>query len=177
MHQFALALFTFCSTTALTSYSNPIIMHSFALALFTFCSTTALTSYSNPIIMHPFALATLALCLLIARTPHSRYMVNATIEISIAAAAMAASSGSSSIPVYPFAWECYHNGTTRLSHTDLEIDVVAPYNAGADGLVVWGYTGGNDGISCQGGSQMTNYFDYVKTETGPMIKVRGGLDG
>jgi hypothetical protein len=43
IHQFALALFTFCSTTALTSYSSPIIMHSFALALFTFCSTTALT--------------------------------------------------------------------------------------------------------------------------------------
>ena len=38
-------------------------------------------------------------------------------------------------------------------------------NAGADGLVVWGYTGGDFGI--QSGLNKT-YSDYIKSTTGPM---------
>ena len=38
-------------------------------------------------------------------------------------------------------------------------------NAGADGLVIWGYTGGDFGI--QSGLNKT-YSDYIKSTTGPM---------
>ena len=103
-----------------------------------------------------------------------QYRVNATTEIGVAAAVMVAGGkGKKRIPVYPFAWECYHNGSTLLTHEDAVIDMLSPYNAGADGLVVWGYTGGNDGITAQGGPQMQHYFDYIKTSTGPLLSAFG----
>ena len=56
-----------------------------------------------------------------------------------------------------------------LTEIDLSIDLTGPYNAGGDGVVIWGYTGDNDGISVQGGPQLQRYLDYVKTETGPLV--------
>lgn len=128
-----------------------------------------------------------------------QFRVNATTEIGVAAAVMVAGGkGKKRIPVYPFAWECCecsivlaapasasrvrltcvgrgadHNGSTLLTHEDAVIDMLSPYNAGADGLVVWGYTGGNDGITAQGGPQMQHYFDYIKTSTGPLLSAFG----
>ena len=75
--------------------------------------------------------------------------------------------------VAPRWWGVDHNGSTLLTHDDAVIDMLSPYNAGADGLVVWGYTGGNDGISAQGGPQMRNYFDYIKTSTGSLLSAFG----
>ena len=66
-----------------------------------------------------------------------------------------------------------HNGSTLLTHEDAVIDMLSPYNAGADGLVVWGYTGGNDGITAQGGPNMQRYFDYIKSSTGPLLSAFG----
>jgi hypothetical protein len=31
--------------------------------------------------------------------------------------------------VYPFAWEAYHNGSTLLTHPDLQIEITEPHNA------------------------------------------------
>lgn len=31
--------------------------------------------------------------------------------------------------VYPFAWEAYHNGSALLTHQDLKIEIIEPYNA------------------------------------------------
>ena len=64
--------------------------------------------------------------------------MNQTVGVSVLAAEAAAGGSKRRIPVYPFAWECYHNGSTLLSPTDLKIDMINPYNSGADGLVVWG---------------------------------------
>ena len=50
------------------------------------------------------------------------------------------------------------------------VDITAPYAAGADGVIIWGYTGGNDGITAQGGPQLQQYLNYVKTETGPLVE-------
>ena len=67
-------------------------------------------------------------------------VVESTVALSInmaeeAAAATASTAGKRRIPVYPFGWECYHNGSTLLTRTDATTDFIAPYNAGADGLV------------------------------------------
>ena len=48
-------------------------------------------------------------------------------------------------PVYPFASEWYCDsvscGVTRLKPEDLALDITAPYNLGADGVVIWGSLG------------------------------------
>eukprot|EP01052_Picozoa_sp_SAG31_P046334 SAG31_NODE_8818_length_1382_cov_1.386594_1_plen_369_part_00 len=55
-----------------------------------------------------------------------------------ASARLAAGGGQRRVPVFPFAWECYHNGSTLLSYDDLQSEIIGPYEAGADGVVVWG---------------------------------------
>ena len=47
--------------------------------------------------------------------------VNASIRL--------AAGGGPRVPVYPFAWQCYHNGTTLLSYDDLQSELIEPYNA------------------------------------------------
>ena len=64
--------------------------------------------------------------------------INQTVAVAVLAAEAAAAGETKRIPVYPFAWECYHNGSTLLTPADLEIEMTKPYNAGADGLVIWG---------------------------------------
>ena len=44
------------------------------------------------------------------------------------------------------------------------------YNAGADGVVVWGFTGDDDGTNAQGGPHLAKYLDYVNSETGPLVR-------
>jgi hypothetical protein len=60
-----------------------------------------------------------------------RHNMNATIAMSIVAAkaAAAANKQAKRIPVYAYAWECYHNGTTLLTPEDLQIDMLEPYLA------------------------------------------------
>ena len=60
--------------------------------------------------------------------PVRQFRVNATVEIAKSAAEMvaAADPNAKRLPVYPFAWECYHNGTTLLTHEDAVIDLISP---------------------------------------------------
>ena len=44
------------------------------------------------------------------------------------------------------------------------IELLSPYNAGADGLVVWGAT-----VGAQGGPNWMTYVDYIRSSTGPLI--------
>ena len=81
-------------------------------------------------------------------------------------------------PVYPFGWECYHNGSTLLTREDAVVDFLLPYNAGADGLVIWGDAGGDcnsPGLSCMcdpahNGPTKPTYFENVKHQTGPLVQ-------
>ena len=74
--------------------------------------------------------------------------VSSTVQI---ARQVAAQTGKSPPPVYPFAWECYRNATTLLTLEHLEVELLSPYNAGADGVVVWGYLG-----QCVGNQETTS---------------------
>ena len=114
--------------------------------------------------------------------------VNASIRL--------AAGGGPRVPVYPFAWQCYHNGTTLLSYDDLQSELIEPYNAGADGVVVWGcepppdlFLGACSLSECvchadtagkvEGGglyspkpdkySSWRPYLHYVANETGPLV--------
>ena len=60
------------------------------------------------------------------------------VAAAVNASARLADAGGPRVPVYPFAWQCYHNGSTLLSYDDLQSEIIEPYNAGADGVVVWG---------------------------------------
>jgi hypothetical protein len=65
-----------------------------------------------------------------------------------------------------------HNGSTLLSRPDAITDFIAPYNAGADGLVIWGDAGGNPkALSCMcdpqhNGPTNPSYFENIKQQTG-----------
>ena len=56
--------------------------------------------------------------------------MKATVAMSIEASKLAAAANKvkakGRIPVFPFAWECYHNGSTFLTPEDLKIDMVDP---------------------------------------------------
>jgi hypothetical protein len=92
-----------------------------------------------------------------------RSRVNATVHIGVAAAKMVARTGAQTLLVFPFAWECYSNGSALLTSTDLAIELLSPYNAGASGIVVWGFTG--DSSRTHG----PTYYDYIRTSTGPLV--------
>lgn len=55
--------------------------------------------------------------------------MKSTVSMGIVAAKLAAAAtrAKERIPVYPFAWECYHNGSTFLTPIDLKIDMIEPY--------------------------------------------------
>ena len=78
----------------------------------------------------------------ISQAPASAEQRRATVLSHVAAevnaSARLADAGGPRVPVYPFAWQCYHNGSTLLSYDDLQSEIIEPYNAGADGVVVWG---------------------------------------
>ena len=65
-----------------------------------------------------------------------------------------------------------HNGSTLLTRADATTDFISPYNAGADGLVIWGDAGGNpESLSCMcdpqhNGPTDPSYFDNIKQQTG-----------
>lgn len=101
------------------------------------------------------------------------HRLNATVEVAIAAAEMvreAEGGAARRMPVYPFAWECYEqhealNGSKPfLTHFDATMELISPYNEGADGLVVWGAT-----VEAQGGANWDTYVDYIRNSTGPLI--------
>ena len=92
-------------------------------------------------------------------------------------AKQAVGSGKPRRPVYPFGWECYHNGSTLITREDAIIDFLTPYNEGADGLVIWGDAGGGcaTGLSCMcdpqhGGPTNPTYFENIKQQTGPLLQ-------
>ena len=107
-------------------------------------------------------------------------LVQETVELSVAMAAEAAAGGSAGQirkQVYPFAWECWHNGSTLLDREDAITDLLTPYNHGADGLVIWGDAGSgcHKGLSCMcdpdhGGPTNPTYFENIQQQTGPLIK-------
>jgi hypothetical protein len=109
--------------------------------------------------------------------------LNDTVEVAVAAAKMvseAEGGGGANMrrekkkggrmPVYPFAWECYEhhealNDTKPfLTHVDAAMELLSPYNAGADGLIIWGAT-----VQAQGGASWGTYVDYIRSSTGPLI--------
>ena len=104
-----------------------------------------------------------------------QHRIRSTVELSVATAELVAGGkGRPRLPVYPFAWEAYHNGSTLLTHADAIIDFLSPFNSGADGLVIWGSTRTSDRTGkavfpAQGGPNTQTYFDYVRTSTGPLI--------
>ena len=104
-----------------------------------------------------------------------RQRVSAIVGLSVATAEMVAGGkGRPRLPVYPFAWESYHNGSQLLTADDATIELLSPYNAGADGLIVWGSTRNNRRTGkaifpAQGGANMQRYFDFVRTVTGPLV--------
>ena len=55
--------------------------------------------------------------------------MKSTVSMGIEAAKLAAAANKvkARIPVFPFAWECYHNGSTFLTPEDLKIDMIDPY--------------------------------------------------
>ena len=100
--------------------------------------------------------------------------VNQTVEVAVAVAEMvrvAAGGAARRMPVYPFAWECYGHHTARndsspfLTRADAVVELLSPYNAGADGLIVWGAT-----IEAQGGNNWETYVNYIRSSTGPLIE-------
>ena len=100
-------------------------------------------------------------------------LLNDTVEIAIAAAEMvreAEGGVARRMPVYPFAWECYghhqalNDSRPFLTNTDAVMELLSPYNVGADGLVVWGAT-----VEAQGGANWETYVDYIFGSTGPLI--------
>ena len=101
--------------------------------------------------------------------PERRYQVTAAVEISKAASRLVQPAP----PVYPFAWECSSqgNGAALLSLADLRTELLLPYqNAGSDGLVVWGYSGGAEGgPTASSGSQRAAYYRHLRDVTGPML--------
>ena len=70
-----------------------------------------------------------------------------------------------------------HNGSTLLTRADAVTDFIAPYDAGADGLVIWGDAGGNPkSLSCMcdpqhNGPSKPSYFDNIKQQTGALQTV------
>eukprot|EP00035_Acanthoeca_spectabilis_P001287 m.79000 g.79000 ORF g.79000 m.79000 type:complete len:436 (-) comp10769_c0_seq1:129-1436(-) len=94
--------------------------------------------------------------------------VNTTVGVAVEVAAMMAEAGQRPIPVYPFAWECYHNASTLLTPKDLATDLTQPYFAGADGVIIWGWTGFKP--QGGGGANISTYIGHVKTVTGPLVK-------
>jgi hypothetical protein len=105
--------------------------------------------------------------------PVRKHRLTQTVEVAVAVAEMVrATEGTARrMPVYPFAWECYEHHTANndsspfLTHTDAVIELLSPYDAGADGLIVWGAT-----IEAQGGAHWSTYVDYIKSSTGPLIQ-------
>ena len=63
-----------------------------------------------------------------------------------------------------------------LTRTDAISDFIAPYNLGADGLVIWGDAGGNPkALSCMcdpqhNGPSNPTYFENIKQQTGPLVQ-------
>jgi hypothetical protein len=63
--------------------------------------------------------------------------------------------------VLPFAWQRYPSGgKALLDEADLVSELLAPYNHGADGLVLWGDD--PEGAAA--------YWDYVANVSGPMLR-------
>ena len=94
-----------------------------------------------------------------------QFRVNATVELGLAAAQMV---NGTRRPVYPFGWEMYQNGGVGaglLDPVDLTTDLLAPYNAGADGLIVWGAT-----EFFTKDPTLLQYFKYIKQRTGPLLR-------
>ena len=103
-----------------------------------------------------------------------RHRVSSIVSLGAATAKLVANAGRRRLPVYPFAWESYHNGSTLLTRDDAITELLSPYNSGADGLVIWGSTRthGSTGLPifpAQGGANTSRYFEYVEKTTGPLI--------
>ena len=101
--------------------------------------------------------------------------LNTTVAVAVAAAEMVCEAEGAAdnrrMPVYPFAWECYEHYFARndsrrafLRHTDAVMELLSPYNAGANGLVIWGAT-----VEAQGGENWDAYTHYIRSSTGPLV--------
>eukprot|EP00040_Diaphanoeca_grandis_P022370 m.120001 g.120001 ORF g.120001 m.120001 type:complete len:390 (-) comp28780_c0_seq1:257-1426(-) len=95
-------------------------------------------------------------------------MIGSAVSAAVKVAEKIKPAGGYRIPVYPFAWECYHSGKELLSPANLKAELLSPYSFGADGLVIWGSTS----VAPQGGGgkNMSAYLNFFRTETGPLVK-------
>jgi hypothetical protein len=79
-------------------------------------------------------------------------------------------------PVFPFASEWYCDnvscGATRLSPNDLALDIKAPYELGADGIVIWGDLGAHMHSLSLGVSCFVESLKHALTLVGPCIDVQ-----
>lgn len=105
--------------------------------------------------------------------PDDAPSTNATVAGAAAVAAQLRSEGLD-VPVLPFSWECLHSGASLLNRSQLELELLAPYNMGADGLVIWGMSLN----VCQGaGRDLDAYAKFVANTTGPMLQgFKGAAD-
>ena len=103
-----------------------------------------------------------------------QYQIAAQIKVTQAARASRLNdSHLSPLPIYPFAWECssFHNGDALLGMEDLRTELLLPYAAGSDGLVVWGYSGGAEGgPAASSGPQRASYYRHLRNVTAPMLR-------
>ena len=91
-----------------------------------------------------------------------RQRLNTTVKVAVATAEMVREAEGATtpeeprrMPVYPFTWECYehyhahgHTHSAFLMHADAVLEFQAPYEAGADGIIIWGAT-----TEAQGGAK------------------------
>jgi hyaluronoglucosaminidase len=65
-------------------------------------------------------------------------------------------------PVRPYAWAFYHDGATLLHPQDMVASLAAPLQAGADGVVLWGYPSAWD--------RTAEMYEYLNSTLGPDAK-------
>ena len=89
-----------------------------------------------------------------------RQGIGATVAQAVKVSRQLQADGLPRPPVLPFAWQRYPSGAKAMLDTaDLASELLGPYNAGADGLILWG----DDPENAQ-------YWDFVANVSGPMLR-------
>jgi hypothetical protein len=91
-----------------------------------------------------------------------RLSIGSIVDTAVNVSRSLAADGLPRPPVLPFAWQRYPGYSITgpmLDSVDLASELLAPYNHGADGLVVWGDD--SEGVA---------YWDYVANVSGPMLR-------
>lgn len=88
--------------------------------------------------------------------------IDSTVVESVKVAAMAAVTDklNDPIPVFPYAWDHYHEGIHLLTDDSLKANMQVSKNAGAQGVVWWGSSHDADNET---------YWSWFKTTEGPIV--------